>query len=227
MYFIIQATSAGVNPIDRGGIGKEGGLPQTNAADMEYTMLERGDGTDTRGTTVSMHILFNQAGALCTRYNNRVTGTQVQQNFVQRLVSSVGGFAFLLISFMASIFPRHFWENASHDQSAILGCAPISCYRKETSPNGFASSLQMARTYATHTSSSTSTCNNFTSFLYDIQANQASSNLDSRLVARQGFRVSTSTKSGLELAEGDPSQLHESLYSRQGTQNLAAASQVC
>ena len=38
----------------------------TNAVDMEYTMLEKGNRTDTRGTTVHMHVLFNQAGALCT-----------------------------------------------------------------------------------------------------------------------------------------------------------------
>ena len=97
--------------------------------------------------------------------------------------------------------------------------------RKASHPDGFASSIQVARNLATHSSSSSSTCHSYTAFSYEIQANRAMADIDSRLVARHGFRVSTTTKSGLELADGDDSQLHESLDSRQGAMNLAAASQ--
>ena len=206
----------------------EGQVPKTNGADMEYTILEKGGGENSDryyGTTVPMHVLFNQAGSLCTRYNKQMKGSRVQQNFVQKLVSSIRGFAFPLLYFAANLFPRHFWANATHDESAILGCPPISCMRKASHPDGFASSIQVARNLATHSSSSASTCHSYTAFSYEIQANRAMADIDSRLVARHGFRVSTTTKSGLELADGDDSQLHESLDSRQGAMNLAAASQ--
>jgi len=213
---------------DADGTDLEGHVPKTNGADMEYTFLEKGGGLDSDsyyGTRVPMHVLFNQAGSLCTRFNKRIRGSQVQQNFVQKLVSSIRGFAFPLLYFAATLFPRHFWASATHDETAILGCPPISCMNKASHPEGFASSLQVARNLATHSSSSASTCHSYTAFSYEIQANRASSDIDSRLVARHGFRVSTTTRSGLELADGDDSQLHESLDSRQGAMNLAAASQ--
>ena len=77
--------------------------------------------------------------------------------------------------------------------------------------------------YATHASSSTSTDDHFTTDLYSMQANAACSGIDSRLATRSGFKVSTSSVSGLELGNGDQSDLSESLESSQGAMNLAAA----
>ena len=214
--------------LDDGDASLDGQVPKTNGADIAYTFLERGGGVGSNsyyGSSVPMHVLFNQAGSLCTRFNKRIRGSQVQQNFVQKLVSSVRGYAFPLLYFAATLFPRHFWASATHDETAILGCPPISCMRKASHPDGFASSIQVARNLATHSSSSASTCHSYTAFSYEMQTNRASSGIDSRLVARHGFRVSTTTRSGLELADGDDSQLHESLDSRQGAMNLAAASQ--
>ena len=60
-------------------------------------------------------------------------------------------------------------------------------------------------------------------FLYDIQANQAMSGIDSRLVSRMGFSVDTKTKAGISVAEGDESQLKESVDSTQAALNLGAS----
>ena len=130
-----------------------------------------------------------------------------------------------LLYFMATLFPRHFWCSATHEPAAVLGSAPISCYTNKTHPNGFASSLQIARNLSTSATSSTANCHIFMSFLYDIQANQAMSGIDSRQVTRMGFRVETKSKVGLGLADGDESGLNESKDSRQMTMNLAASSQ--
>jgi len=128
-----------------------------------------------------------------------------------------------MLYFHALLFPKHFWSNANNDKVATLGCAPISCFAKTAHPDEFASTLEQARMYATHASSSTSTDDHFTTDLYSMQANAACSGIDSRLATRSGFKVSTSSVSGLELGNGDQSDLSKSLESSQGAMNLAAA----
>ena len=200
-------------------------VPTTNAGEPMMEVLHREEDEAELGRSFPMHVLFNQAGSLCTRYNRRITGTQSQTNFVQMLVSTIRGVAMPLLYFMATLFPRHFWCSATHEPAAVLGSAPISCYTNKTHPNGFASSLQIARNLSTSASSSTANCHVFMSFLYDIQANQAMSGIDSRQVTRMGFRVETKSKVGLGLADGDESRLNESKDSRQMTMNLSASSQ--
>ena len=197
-------------------------IPRVNGAVKEVHLRDRTSTLD-GVVRVPMHVLFNQAGRLCTRWNKTIKGTQVQQNFIQKLVSTIYGYSFPILFFHAMLFPKHFWCNAKHDPIATLGCTPISCFRKTTYPDGFASNLDQARMYSTHASSSTSTDDNFTLHLYSIQANSASSGIDSRLATRSGFRVSTTNSSGLKLGESDKSQLDENLDSGQGAMNLAAA----
>ena len=214
------------NPYDRPSSELElSQVPFTNSAEIGCKVVERNKWFENKALTVPIHVLFNQAAACCRRFNKPIQGSQVQQSFVQRVVSSIRGIAFPLLFFAGCLFPCHYYSCASNDKSSILGSMPISCFRSKVHPDGFASQLEVARNHATHASSSTANCHIYTAFTYDILANQSSNGIDSRLVARQGFRVSTSTKSGLELRKGDDSQLHESLDSRQGAMNLAAASQ--
>ena len=112
-----------------------------------------------------LHILFNQVGSLLQRYNKSISPKQVQRNFIQRIVSTIEGSSFPLMYLMGSCFPRHFYASSIADNCAILGCPPLSCYSGVTNPNGFASSLSIARNLGTHSSSSTSTCPIFWSFL--------------------------------------------------------------
>jgi len=197
-------------------------IPRVNAAVEEKTFLfSRNDAGSPR---VPMHVLFNQAGRLCTRRDRQIEGSMIQKNFVQRLVSTIKGCAIPILWFHAMFFPRHFFAAAPHDKSATFGCAPISCYGRKTNPDGFASTLQMARNLSTHASSSTATDDNFTAYLYDIQANAASAGIDSRLAIRSGFRATTDNdRSGFSLGERDKSSLTESLESSQASMNLAAA----
>ena len=61
-------------------------VPWTNSGEQLATVLERQyskSSSSKFGLTVPMHVLFNQAGRLCSRWNKPVKGTQVQQSFVR------------------------------------------------------------------------------------------------------------------------------------------------
>ena len=135
-------------------------------------------------------------------------------------IGCIPNFFFILFCYISG----HFWASATYDKLAVLGAAPICCYSKRTNLYGFASTLQIGRNLATHSSSSTSTCHHTMAFVYDIQANQAMSGIDSRLVSRMGFSVDTKSKAGISVNEGDESQLKDSVDSRQAALNLGASS---
>ena len=202
-------------------------IPRVNGADQEIPMKPRRQGHNGSGKiSVPMHVLFNQAGRMCTRFNKEIKGTRVQQGFVQKLVSTIYGYSIPILFFHAMLFPKHFWCNSRFEPLSTLGCPPISCFRTEAHPDGFASTLDQARVYSTSAVSSTSTDDHFLMHLYSMQANAASSGIDSRLATRSGFKVSTTTSSGLTLGDHDQSGLTESLDSGQGAMNLAAAAEA-
>ena len=83
-------------------------VPSTTAGEEAYTCLLREEDNEEEssgGMFFPMHVLFNQAALLCTRFNKRISGTQSQQNFVQKVVSSIRGYSTNLLYFMSSIFP--------------------------------------------------------------------------------------------------------------------------
>jgi hypothetical protein len=74
------------------------------------------------------------------RYNKPIKGSMSQMSFIQGLVSNVKGVSAPVLYLQGMLFPKHFWSSASKDRTAILGCAPVSCYRGDrTHPDGFAS----------------------------------------------------------------------------------------
>ena len=199
-------------------------IPRLDCAAKEVTLMDRNSFKDGK-LRVPMHVMFNQVGCMMTRFNKPITGSQAQQHFVQRMVSTIFGYSIPFVFYNALLFPKHFWAAACCDRLSTLGCAPISCYRNGSSrSDGFASLLAIARNLTTHASSSTATDDNFISHLYDIQGNVTCAGVDSRLALRSGFRVCNSSSSGLKVGEGDDSQLTESLDSNQGAMNLAAVS---
>ena len=104
-------------------------IPRINGAEKEMPLLDRTVVRDSR-IRVPMHVLFNQAARMCTRFNKIIRGTRVQQYFVQKLVSTIYGYSFPILYFHSMLFPKHFWSNFDYDKIATLGCAPISCFRK-------------------------------------------------------------------------------------------------
>ena len=193
-------------------------MPKTSSGGYSPTILPR-EGT----STVPCHVLFNQAGSLCTRYNRRIKGTHAQQNFIQRMMATIQGVCIPLLYLMGTCFPRHFYASASRDSCALLGSPLLSCYTNASHPHGFASSLSIARNLSTHSSSSTSTCLLFMGFLYDIQANRVASQADSRLIGWRGFVVDVKSRDGLALPESEnKSNMNKSVDSHQAALDLAA-----
>ena len=203
-------------------------VPRVNGAEMEVTIV--GD----TGTIAPSCVVFNQLGNNCTRYSKRINGTQTQQHFVQKLVSSIRGISFPILYLPALLFPGIFWAAATHDKYAVLGSPIISSERRDLHPNGFSSPLQNARNSLTHASSSSSNCHNYAAFHYDRLANRVGSNHHSAQIARHGFRVSNPTSdgsavgsgNGIEIGSGNDSTLQESVDSSQMAVNLAAASRT-
>jgi hypothetical protein len=211
-----------VNDIEDVDPGAHGRVPRLSSGRSEMHILHRKQNRND-GSSAPMHVLFNQAASLCTKFNKQIKGTAVQQHFVQKLVSTIRGFSLPLLYFNAPLFPRHYWSGATHDEHAILGCAPISCYNGKTHPNGFASLIQQARNLVNHASSSTATCTNFIMHLYDGLTNLSLRKRNSVTFVRSGLKVSTTGPSGLEAFDKDVSQLTECYESSQAMMNLAAA----
>ena len=58
-------------------------IPRVNGAEQEVLMIPKEQGDKGSGKiSVPMHVLFNQAGRMCTRFNKAIKGTRVQQGFV-------------------------------------------------------------------------------------------------------------------------------------------------
>lgn len=166
---------------------------------------------------------MNQVGNLCNRYNHRIMGTNLEQNFIQRIVSQQCGTSHPLLYPMSTLFPSHFYAEAKHDSCSILGDVPICCYSRDTHPFGFSSQLEHGRALATSSCSSTSTCPFLLAYVYDVLTNGAMSNTDSRLVERHGFKVDVVSPQGMSLRDKEENDLSESVDSHQAALDLAAA----
>jgi len=71
-------------------------IPRVNGAEEEMPLLNRDRSQDGK-VRVPMHVLFNQAARICTRYNKSIRGTRAQQSFVQKVVSSIYGYSFPIL----------------------------------------------------------------------------------------------------------------------------------
>ena len=190
----------------------------SNAGNVVQDILPRN-----RRSVVPFHVLLNQAGTVCKRHDQKITGTMEQQNFVQRLVSNVVGTSIPLIYPEGMTQPRHFYAQATRDSHAILGAIPLSCYTSNPLyPHGVACSLANTRVHCTHSSSSISTCHTAMAFDYDQQCNKVAGSLDSRLINRNGFIVDVVNKHGIYMRDAKRTELNHGVDSHQTALDLAA-----
>lgn len=212
----VQQSNGGVN--ENGVSDNEyNGIPTTNAGEENLTFINNRQ---------PLFIFFNQVGNICTRSNNKKPGSAAQQHFIQRLVSTVKGNSFPLLSLMGTSFTNHFYSEANLDSGAILGSPTISNYSMALHPFGFASTRTTAKMMITNPNSSTSNDLNLISYCFDVQCNHASRGEHSRIINRNGFQVDTTGPLGIK-ARGDcGTTLNESMDSHQGALDLAAAQKV-
>lgn len=199
-------------------------VPRTNAGADVINVVPKEE-VEYSSSRQPMHVLLNLALSTMKRNNRNYNPSLVVRNFIDMIATSLFGIAFPILYFHAMIFPRHFWASSRYEEEMVLGCSPISSYCcTDTHPFGFASHLENARCYMTHSSSSAATDDVFAAHLFDIQCNVACSNCDTRTVARAGFKVDDSKASGMKLGDRDDSELNESIDTSKGMMSLAAAS---
>jgi hypothetical protein len=194
-------------------------LPTIDAGDFAYQIYRR----KAELCGVPSHVIMNQVGNLCNRYNHCIMGTNSEQNFIQRIVSQQCRTSHPLLYPMSTLFPSHFYGEAKHDSCSILGDVPICCYSRDTHSFGFSSQLECGRALATSSSSSTSTCPNLLAYVYNVLTNGAMSKSDSKFVERQGFKVDVVSPHGMSLRNKEQNDLLESVDSHQAALDLAAA----
>ena len=203
-------------------------VPFTDAGEKSLKILRRDDAnvSTSRRALGPLFVILNLFGALNTRRNKKIKGTQAQQSFVQRIVSRMRGRSVGLTYLAGGLLPRHFYLSAPYDSLAICGVLPVSTYRKGLNPDGFASHIQTARNLITLACSSTQNCHHLHYFLYSVLANQVSSGVHSRQIERSGFKVCHASPSGISVRDADESTLTESADSRQCVMDLAATAVV-
>ena len=131
------ATKSNYDPVDLdcddGDIPQpgKGYMPATNAGEFGFRATNRN-----QLNTVPGHVLLNQVSSCCMRFNARIKGLQAQTNFVQRVVSTVSAMSFPLMYLGGSLFPHHYYSEATHNKCAILGVAPLRTFQRDRHPTG-------------------------------------------------------------------------------------------
>ena len=171
---------------------------------------------------VSGHVLYNQAAVCTRRFESRITGTQVQQNFVQKFAATTDGEACPLLSLEQCLHPRIFYAKAEGD-AAILGAMPIWLYSPTTFVNGFAPLYDINRSRLTASGSLTSTCPHYLRFVHDVFTNKALSTAHSSQVLERGFQVDTSNNIGLSIRNSSQNGLTENVDSYDMVRGLSAS----
>ena len=158
------------------------GFLTTNAGDQPANVNQNNEMLRVDG-----HVIFNQVGRCTSRNNQTITGTSCQQYMVQSLCATTSGQSPPLLQPEASLFPRHFYISASHDECSILGAQPLFLLCSKTHPYGFSSVLDHARMHMTNPSSTTSTDPNFMCLYFDMLGNMVMNQCHSRDIFERGF----------------------------------------
>ena len=173
---------------------------------------------------VQGHVLYNQAAVCTTRNDKRITGSQPQRHFVQRLCATTPGQASPILSLEQCLgFGRIFWSCATSDRHAVLGALPSWAYSSTSYPNGFASLPDTVRSRVTASGQITGTCPHYHRFLFDILGNKALSKGDSRQIINRGFQVDASHPMGISTRNNNQDGLTECIDSHDMVRGLAAA----
>ena len=108
---------------------RDQGFFMTNASDVPFNVQQ-----DPKKMVVAGHVIFNQAGKCTTRHKQTIEGTSRERYMVQSLCATSPGQASPLLQPGASLFPRHYYAAAEHDECSILGAEPLFLLCSKTHP---------------------------------------------------------------------------------------------
>ena len=111
----------------------------TQAGDTPVNVMQ-----DPQREAVLGFVMYNQAAVCTSRHGKRITGTQTQRNFIQKLVSTLPDHACPLMTLDGCLgFGRIFWSNATDDKYSVLGAIPTWVYGTKKHTHGFTTLLNM------------------------------------------------------------------------------------
>ena len=120
------------------------------------------------------------------------------------------------------LFPSIHWKSSEKDY-AIVGALPSSLLNEFIYKDGFSSVQQHIRTRLTCPFSTTSTDPRYITHCYDMMANLAASQSDTRLIIDRGLTVGKDKYNNLEVRGSSDSTLLGSVDSKQMVKNLCSS----
>ncbi len=172
---------------------------------------------------VSGHVMYNMAAVCLNRRGTRITGTQAQRHFVQKLCSTLPGHSSPILYLEGMLHPRIFYFSAMWDSLSILGALPIWVYGVKKYTYGFAPLADMFASRIAALGSLTGTCTHYHRFLYDVMGNVMLSTGDSRQILNRGFQIDPGTNMGLSVRNQGSSSLSEVIDSVKMVRALGAS----
>jgi hypothetical protein len=195
-------------------------VPQTNSAVRPIKIQQR-QGNDP--TFVPGHVIMNQCGTLLIRNQGQLSGTLMQQHFLQKAVSTAPNISVPIAYMEGMMHPTTFWAS-NNDHTSVLGAIPSAtlCQASRLKQMGFVSLRDHMRSRLLTPASLTSTDTHYTSWAYDTLCNTAMNGVHSRVVMNRGFTESNDA-SGLTLQHGGDCFLIDTMHSKQIVHNLCAS----
>jgi hypothetical protein len=205
--------------------GNEGGsdlhIPTTDAGDLPFEIQEENDIAQTRGMSISGHVILNFVGTLLTRQRHQFKTSSIHKYFLQRLVATTIGDSISLLYPEGMLFPCIFWLMK---EGSLVGAIPATLLSENTNQFGFASIPQHIRARLTSAGYQTSTNDRYISWCYDSMTNLATNKHDTRMVVNKGLTASQDESGGLNLRGGNnESPLLDAVDSKQMIKNLMSS----
>ena len=145
-----------------------------------------------------------------------------QYIFMQKICGTTNCESVPLIYPEDMLFPSIHWKTSS-DNCSILGAIPSSLLNEKCKSYGFATIQQHIRTRLTCPFSATSTDPRYITHCYDVMANLAASQSDTRLIIDRGLTIGEDKYGNLGVRGRNDSTLLGSMDSKQMVKNLCTS----
>ena len=147
---------------------------------------------------------MNNVGSALARSKYDFKKSRYINHNIQKLCSTVNCESIPLVYPEGMLFPSIFWKSAK-DNCSILGAIPSSLLNSNINKDGFASIQQHIRTRLTCPSNAMNSDPRYITHCYDIMANMAASQSDTRMAINRGC---TLVKTNMVILELEVRMIH-------------------
>ena len=193
-------------------------IPTTNTGEVPIEVVEK----VRYGFKFSGCNILNNVGSLLTRSHYDIRSSKYINHHIQKLCSVTNGNSIPLLYAEGMLFPSIHWKTAE-DKCSVIGAIPSSLLNVNIKKEGFASVQEHIRTRLTTPSSATSSDPRYIAHCYDVMANMAASQSDTRLIVERGLTVPNEKGDCLGVRGSKDSELLGSVDSKQMVKNLCTS----